>query len=173
MNDINDLTSKNVAPPKVPLWKSMLLIAIILVAALGIAAGNIYIGAVAFIAAILLQTYGGFSSAAHIAGETRARVAAFAFAWVLCVILAAALQSFIPAFDDVLSSFGSGLPLPTRIAQQIYPLALLAPLIVGLVWRFWPNRQKRLRLAVVTCWISIAVIVLLMGSMYLPIWVLG
>ena len=171
MNETKDLPAQNEAAPKIPLWKSILLIVILLVAAVGIAAGNIYIGAVSFIAAIFLQTYGGFSSARYIAGETRGRVAGFAFAWVLCVLLAAAVQSFVPAFTDVLSSFGSGLPVLTRVAQKIYPFALLAPLFVGLVWSFWPNRAIRLRISVVTCWVCITAIVLMMGSMYLPIWV--
>lgn len=173
MNKTKGLPSTSAQATIIPLWKTIVLVTTYLAAAVLIFVVNAYIGGAVYIAAIFLQAYGGFSSAAHIASETRAPVAAFAFAWVLCVILAAALQSFIPAFDDVLSSFGAGLPVLTRITQKIYPLALLAPLIIGLVWRFWPNRQKRLRIAVVTCWMSIAVIVLLMGSMYLPIWVFG
>jgi len=156
MNNTKGLPSASAHATSIPLWKTIVLVATYLVAAVLIFAVNVYIGGAVFIAAIFLQAYGGFRSAGHIPGETRGRVAAFAFAWVLCVILAAALQSFIPAFDDVLSSF-----------------ALLAPLVIGLMWRFWPNPQKRLRIAVVTCWMSIAAIVLMMGSMYLPIWVLG
>ena len=173
MNNTKGLPSASAHATSIPLWKTIVLVATYLVAAVLIFAVNVYIGGAVFIAAIFLQAYGGFRSAGHIPGETRGRVAAFAFAWVLCVILAAALQSFIPAFDDVLSSFGVGLPVLTRITQKIYPLALLAPLVIGLMWRFWPNPQKRLRIAVVTCWMSIAAIVLMMGSMYLPIWVLG
>lgn len=173
MNNIKGSPSASAQATIIPLWKTIVLVTTYLVAAVLIFAVNAYIGGAVYIAAIFLQGYGGFSSAGHIPGETRGRVAGFACAWILCFILAAALQSFIPAFDDVLSSFGPGLPLPTRITQKVYPFALLAPLIVGLVWSFWPNRQGRLRIAIVACWICIAVIFLMMGSMYLPIWTLG
>lgn len=167
MNKSNDLSA---APPAAPLWLSILIIVTIVGAIVGIVYGNIYIGAVLFIAAIFLQTYSGFGTARQAPGETRMRLAGFAFAWILCVLLAAGAQTFIPAFADTLGSFGSDLPALTQASQRFHPVALLAPLLVALVWQFWPNRAARLRAATIVSWVSIALIVLMMASMYLPLW---
>jgi hypothetical protein len=174
MQKNNDLPAQDTAaPPRIPVWKPLVLIAVLLGAAVSIVAGNVAIGAVLFIIAIFMQSYGGFTQAHRLQGETGGRVALFAFGWVLCVVLAAASQFFIPAFTDLLASLGPGLPVLTRIAQTIYPAALLAPLLVGMVWMFWPQRARRLKTASIFCWLCNAMIVLMMASMYFPLWVIA
>ena len=162
-----------VRAPIVPLWRTFALLATLFAAALIILFWNAYVGGLLFIAAIFMQAYGGFSGAQRIEGETRGRVTWFLVAWVVCSLLAVMLQTAIPAFDSVLQSFGADLPAPTILVQKIYPAALFAPLLVAMVWHFWPNRSNRLRSAIILCWCSSALMMAMFACMYLPILKLG
>ena len=93
---------------------------------------------------------------------------------VALIILAIALQLFIPAFDAVFRSFGADLPLLTVLTQRFCRAVALLPVAVCLVWAFWPGPQrKRVRMATLFCWLSNLLIVLMAASMYLPIVRLG
>ncbi len=167
MNKSHDLPAT--PPVAAPLWLTILIIVTIVGAIVGIVYGNVFIGMVLFIAAIFMQTYSGFGTVHQVPGETRMRMGVFAFAWVLCVLLAAGAQTFVPAFEATLAAFGSDISELTKTSQRVYPAALLAPLLVALVWQFWPNRAARLRAATIVSWVSVVLIVLMMASMYLPI----
>ena len=173
MNDTKDFLSGSTPVAIVPLWKTLALMTTLLVAAVVILVGNAYIGGMIFIAAIFMQAYGGFTATRRIEGETRSRITGFVIAWTLCTLLAVGLQAAIPAFDSVLQSFGADLPRPTLIVQKIYPVALVGPLLVGMVWHFWPNRPKRLRAGAVLCWLLITLMLAMFACMYLPLWALG
>ncbi len=84
--------------PAVPLWKSLLLTAVFIAAAICIVKYNPIHGAILFCGAIFMQTYGGFSNAQAIAGETTRRTVIFVFAWVLLVLMASAAQQVFPPF---------------------------------------------------------------------------
>ncbi len=173
MNNVNDLPSAKVAAPIVPVWRTFVLLATLLLAALFILFWNVYIGGLLFISAIFIQAYAGFSKAQRIETETRARITWFLIAWLVCTLLAVALQSAIPAFDSVLQSFGADLPVATMFVQKIYPAALFFPLLVAMVWHFWPNRATRLRAAIIVACLCSALILSMFASMYLPILRLG
>jgi hypothetical protein len=164
---------KNFTPPAVPLWKLIAPIATMLVAAMLILAMNAYIGAALFITGVFLQTHGGFTSAPPIPGETRFRSAALAFAWIVLLALCVIMQAAVPQFIDVFKSFGADLPQPTMITMQAYPLLLLLPLLVALVWNCWPLKPSRLRAAVIVCWAGVGLTILMFASLYLPILKLG
>ena len=173
MNDTKDFLSGSTPVAIVTLWKTLALMTTLLVAAVVILVGNAYIGGMIFIVAIFMQAYGGFTAAQRFEGETRWRITGFVIAWTLCTLLAVGLQAAIPALDSVLQSFGADLPRPTLVVQKIYPAALVAPLLVGMVWHFWPNRPKRLRAGAMLCWLSIALMLAMFACMYLPLWALG
>ena len=100
-------------------------------------------------------------------------LAGLAVSWGLLVILAIALQFMVPAFATVLAAFGVGLPRPTLFTLQFHRIALLLPVAAVLTWAAWPARKSKVFAAVVFCWIAIALIVLMAGTLYLPMLYLG
>lgn len=95
-------------------------------------------------------------------------------ALLLNLTLAVAIIAAVPQFDDVFRHFGAELPLPTRLAVQLYPLAAALPLLIPLVWFFWPRPESRGFAALL---FSIACVLLLSAAfgyaLYLPILALG
>lgn len=164
---------QNPKSPAVPLWKSLVVIATMLAAAIFMLAINAYIGGALFIIGVFLQTYGGFSSAQAVEGETPGWIAGFAFGWVLLIGLSVAMQSVVPEFTEVFKSFGADLPLPTLFTMQAFPALLVLPYLVALAWNFWPRKTARLRAATAFCWLGVGAIFLMVGTLYLPIFKLG
>lgn len=164
---------QNLKPPLVPLWKTLVVAATLLAAAIFILAINAYVGAALFLIGMFLQTYAGFSTAQPVPGETTGRMAAMVFAWVLLIGLSVGMQSAVPQFTEVFKSFGADLPLPTMFAMQAYPCLLLLPLLVAPVWHCWPRKTARLRAAAIFCWVGVGVNLLTFGTLYLPIFRLG
>lgn len=95
-------------------------------------------------------------------------------ALLLNLMLAVAIIAAVPQFDEVFRNFGAELPLATRLAVQLYPLVAALPLLIPLVWFFWPRPDSRGFAALL---FSIACVLLLSAAfgyaLYLPILMLG
>ena len=76
----------------------------------------------------------------------------------------------IPSFVDVFSSFGTDLPLITKIVLNYYGVAVALPFFVLIAWFFWPTPSRR---AIVACIIglggSFLISAVMVFSMYWPI----
>lgn len=94
----------------------------------------------------------------------------FVAGWMLCGLMALALQFIIPEFAAVLDSFGADLPLATKLVGMLVPWLLLAPIGIGLVWMYWPRPASRLKAAVIAGWVGTALMLMAVATMYLPIW---
>lgn len=96
-------------------------------------------------------------------------------AGLMCALLAALIPTLvIPQFRQVFTSFGTDLPLTTRIALNYHLWLWLLPLVVIAVRLFWPRARKRPRAA---CLAGIAGLVIALAAtllaMYLPIYQMG
>ncbi len=94
-------------------------------------------------------------------------------AWVFLVILAVTAQFAIPAFEEVLSSFGADLPAMTKFTLAYHRAALLLPIATGLLLAFWPSRPANAVVALLFSCLSIGAVKLMFFSLYLPIFKLG
>ncbi|KRG87968.1 hypothetical protein ABB34_02365 [Stenotrophomonas daejeonensis] len=108
-----------------------------------------------------------------------ARASSPGIAWLIvglaCSIVAASAITLIgllifPQFAEVFAGFGIDLPLFTRLVTRYYPAIWLAPLLVMLLYLFWPQRRHRARAAgIVGLLAFVAGIPLAFLSVYLPI----
>jgi type II secretory pathway component PulF len=98
---------------------------------------------------------------------------ALVISWLLLGLLCVAIQSVIPQFGEVFSSFGADLPKLTQLVQAYHEAALLLPVVPILAYFFWPRRARRVRAALILCWLSMLPVVGMMVAMYLPIFRLG
>ena len=156
-----------------PWWKVLLFIAMLIASSVSIFKFSIWLGAILYMAAIVFHTYGGFGVAQQIVGETRFRVVGFLVTWSLVIIFSALSQIIFPAFVDLFISFGASLPGLTDFVLKAYPALLLLPIIIGYVWAFWPVKSARLKAATLFGLIRIGLMVIALGSMYLPILEMG
>lgn len=98
----------------------------------------------------------------------------FSAGWMLCGLMALALQFIIPEFAHVLHDlFGANLPLLTTLVATYVPWLMLAPIGVGLVWMYWPHPESRLKAAAVAGWVGMALMLMALATMYLPLWKLS
>ena len=69
----------------------------------------------------------------------------------------------------LVSAFGGYLPLVTQLVMDGHSLLLLLPIVIGVVWAFWPVKAARLRVATRFGWFSLALMLIAVASLYLPI----
>jgi hypothetical protein len=50
---------------------------------------------------------------------------------------------FVPQYAEMFSGFPELWPTRTRVVSSYYPASLLFPVVVALVWRYWPNKAFR------------------------------
>lgn len=86
-------------------------------------------------------------------------------------ILTALVPSLIvPSFGEVFRGFGALLPAPTQWLLRGYLALWILPLLVLLVWRFWPRPRSRAKAA---CWFGVLCLLLVlpacMAALYMPI----
>ena len=91
-----------------------------------------------------------------------------------CSIVAAIVITLIgllvfPQFSEVFAGFGADLPLLTRLASRYYATIWMAPLLVTLIYLFWPWRTHRALVAGLAGLLSLAGILLVFVAIYLPI----
>jgi hypothetical protein len=80
----------------------------------------------------------------------------------------------VPAFGEAFASWGPTLPAATGVLLRFYPALLLLPVLVFVVWLFWPNRRQRGIAALITGGaIFLVGHALLITVLYLPVFQLG
>ena len=160
-------------PVIVPWWKVLLLIALLIASIVVIFKFSIGFGAALLLTAVLFHSLGGFGVPELIRMESRIRIANFLISWGIVIALSIGLQYAFPQFIPLFSAFGGDLPLLTQLTMSAYPLLLLLPFFVGLIWMIWPLRHARLRVAAMFAWLYVGLILMVIGTLYLPIFKMG
>lgn len=130
---------------------------------------NMFLGVALLLITIVLHTFGGFGVAEQLRGNTRIRIIGFVVAWSLTLAFSVLSQFVYPDFADLFSSFGRSLPPVTRFVTEKHAMLLLLPVIFCALWVFWPAKVARLRIAMWFGWFSVLLMLMALGSMYLPI----
>lgn len=160
-------------PVIVPWWKILLLVALLIASSVVIFKTNIWFGAALLLTAVLFHGLGGFGVPELIRMESRIRIANFLVSWGIVTALSISLQYGIPQFLPLFSTFGGDMPLLTQLTMRAYPLLLLLPFFVGLIWMIWPIQHARLRVAAMFAWLYVGLILMAIGTLYLPILKMG
>ena len=150
-------------------WKSAVLIFTLLLASVSMLWVDMFFGEALLLTAIVFHTYGGLGVSEQLEGKTRFQIIGFVVTWLLVIAFSVFSQFIYPAFIDLFSSFGSDLPLVTQLVMDGHSSLLLLPVVIGLLWAFWPVKTERLSVAALFGWLSIALMLMALASMYLPI----
>ena len=157
-------------PPTSPEgWKSVVLIFTLLLASVSMLWVDMFFGEALLLTAIVFHTYGGFGVSEQLEGKTRFQIIGFAVTWALVIVFSVYSQFIYPAFADLFSAFGGDLPGLTQFVMDAHSLLLLLPIVIGVVWAFWPVKTARLRVATRFGLIGIGLMLMALVSMYLPI----
>ena len=154
-------------------WKSAVFIFTLLLASVSMLWVDMLFGEALLLTAIVFHTYGGFGVSEQLEGKTRFQIIGFVVTWSLVIVFSISSQFIYPAFVDLFSSFGSDLPLVTQWVMNAHSLLLLLPVVISLLWAFWPVKTERLDVASLFGWLSIALMLIALASMYLPIIKMG
>ena len=157
-------------PPTSPEgWKLAVLIFTLLLASVSMLWVDMFFGEALLLTAIVFHTYGGFDISKQLEGKTRFQIIGFVVTWLLVIAFSVFSQFIYPAFVDLFSAFGGDLPLVTQLVMDGHSLLLLLPIVIGVVWAFWPVKAARLRVATRFGWFSLALMLIAVASLYLPI----
>ena len=160
-------------PVIVPWWRVLLLVALLIASNVVIFKFSIWFGAALLLTAVLFHGLGGFGVPELIRMESRIRIANFLISWGIIIALSIGLQYVIPQVIPLFSSFGGDIPLLTQLTMRAYPLLLLLPFFVGLIWMIWPIKHARLRVAAMFAWLYVGLVLMVIGTLYLPILKMG
>jgi hypothetical protein len=155
---------------KLPIWKSLALISLLVAASTFLLFFNSYVGGLLYVAALFFLFYGGFESQKTNRAEYESSVAHFLIIWIITVMLSFLIQRIIPIFEPTFTALGeASIPFSTNIVVKFHKLFLLFPLMIAFIWMFWPKAQMRLRFAIISGWISFVIMMVALGSLYLPL----
>src|SRR5690348_5249531 len=73
----------------------------------------------------------------------RANACLLAVALPLAVVVPFSVFFIVPGFIEMFSGFPELWPTRTRLLFSYYPASLLFPVVIALVWRYWPNKAFR------------------------------
>ena len=76
----------------------------------------------------------------------------------------------VPKFDELFNGFGSEMPLATRMLANFYPLTTLVPILVFLMWKYWPFQKYRSFSTIITgAFVGLVAHYFYVWVLYLPI----
>ena len=79
-----------------------------------------------------------------------------------------------PKFHKLFDSLGSEIPLVTRLLTNFYPLTIVAPIVVFLMWAYWPFQKYRSFGSIVLgVLVGLVTICFYVWVLYLPVFKLG
>nr|WP_315202673.1 hypothetical protein [uncultured Albidiferax sp.] len=173
MTSSKNILKENEVPmsvaPLVPIWKTLLLVTMVLSAGASIIFWSVYLGGLLLIAATIFQIYGGFLVPQQFEGESRRRNIAFVVVWILVIVLSVASQWAIQEFSPLFMAMGEDLPFLSQLTLSAHSSLLLLPVLVGAVRVFWPTSADRLLVATMFGWCCVVIILGAFGTLYLPL----